>query len=259
MNEYCDKHEWPAGMEKPCPDCAELAQLRALNEQYLGQIREQAKTIVDQAQLQTDFIACCQQLKDANLQNDVLKKNNAILDEALQNTLQEEGYAKSQVTEMVIALHLAYDWMGRQPKSEYDKAHFKSAAEKVEITLKNAAVMRASEKPIDEPRYCVKCGVRQKLGDAAHAFICTGTKGDAANPAPFIEEVVCEQCGCPHPPPVCRSGIDVLRDDLKRSEQSPMICNSCGWNNDANHGGGSRVMRQMGKFTICEPCMPTSR
>jgi hypothetical protein len=41
---------------------------------------------------------------------------------------------------------------------------------------------------LPEPRYCVKCGARQKLGDAAHAFICTGTKGDAAHPAPFIED-----------------------------------------------------------------------
>ena len=26
---YCDKHEWPAGMDKPCPDCAEVSKLRA--------------------------------------------------------------------------------------------------------------------------------------------------------------------------------------------------------------------------------------
>lgn len=30
---------------------------------------------------------------------------------------------------------------------------------------------------------------RQKLSGAAHVIICTGTKGDAAHPAPFIEEV----------------------------------------------------------------------
>lgn len=27
---YCEKHEWPGGMEKPCPDCAELAELMGL-------------------------------------------------------------------------------------------------------------------------------------------------------------------------------------------------------------------------------------
>lgn len=49
-----------------------------------------------------------------------------------------------------------------------------------------------------EPRYCVKCGVRQKLSDAAHAFICTATKGDAAHPAPFIEEdTEKRKCECP--------------------------------------------------------------
>lgn len=23
-NDYCEKHEWPAGIGKPCPDCAEV-------------------------------------------------------------------------------------------------------------------------------------------------------------------------------------------------------------------------------------------
>jgi hypothetical protein len=26
---YCEKHEWPGGMDRPCPDCDELAKLRA--------------------------------------------------------------------------------------------------------------------------------------------------------------------------------------------------------------------------------------
>lgn len=28
MNPYCAKHEWPAGMGKPCPDCEELNALK---------------------------------------------------------------------------------------------------------------------------------------------------------------------------------------------------------------------------------------
>lgn len=59
---------------------------------------------------------------------------------------------------------------------------------------------------------------------------------------------------------LCGEGIhDNECRTKKRSQESPMICNSCGWNNDANHGGGSRVMRMAGKLTLCDACTPTSR
>jgi predicted metalloendopeptidase len=34
------------------------------------------------------------------------------------------------------ALHLAYDWMGREPGDDYEKAHFKHAAKQVIDALK---------------------------------------------------------------------------------------------------------------------------
>ena len=44
---------------------------------------------------------------------------------------------------------------------------------------------------IPEPRYCVKCGRLMEAADAAHVYTCEG-KGNAANPAPFIEKRCCE-------------------------------------------------------------------
>lgn len=35
------------------------------------------------------------------------------------------------------ALHIAYDWMGREPGDEYEKAHFKQAAIQVIAALKS--------------------------------------------------------------------------------------------------------------------------
>jgi len=37
------------------------------------------------------------------------------------------------------------------------------------------------------------------------------------------------------------------------------VCESCGWNNGPNHGGGSRVMYTMGKITRCADCCPRTR
>lgn len=42
-----------------------------------------------------------------------------------------------------------------------------------------------TEKQVEEPRYCVKCGRRLEAADAAHVYTCEGN-GNAANPAPFI-------------------------------------------------------------------------
>lgn len=44
-----------------------------------------------------------------------------------------------------------------------------------------------------------------------------------------------------------------------RVASSPNVCDSCGWNNDVDHGGGSRVMYTVGKVTKCGECLPTRR
>jgi hypothetical protein len=43
------------------------------------------------------------------------------------------------------------------------------------------------------------------------------------------------------------------------AHQEAKVCVDCGWNNDANHGGGSRVMHTFGKITRCAECLPISR
>jgi hypothetical protein len=42
----------------------------------------------------------------------------------------------------------------------------------------------------------------------------------------------------------------------KRNDQ---VCDSCGWNNGPDHGGGRRVMYTVGKVTKCGSCLPTTR
>lgn len=35
---YCEKHEWPGGMDRPCPDCAEIAALQAENAKLRAEV-----------------------------------------------------------------------------------------------------------------------------------------------------------------------------------------------------------------------------
>lgn len=53
-NDYCEKHEWPAGMGMPCPDCAELAALQA--------------TLKEQESISADYLQVCKQRDVALLQ-----------------------------------------------------------------------------------------------------------------------------------------------------------------------------------------------
>ncbi len=52
--------------------------------------------------------------------------------------------------------------------------------------------------------------------------------------------------------------VDKLSATEKRNDVVG-VCDSCGWNNDANHGGFGRVMYTVGKVTLCGSCLPTSR
>lgn len=47
-------------------------------------------------------------------------------------------------------------------------------------------IVSENGKPVQEPRYCVKCGKRMLPGDEAHPYVCDGP-GNCANPAPFQE------------------------------------------------------------------------
>jgi hypothetical protein len=64
---YCEKHEWPAGMGKPCPDCAELAakdlEIRLLH------------TAIDKSNEALEVAIKTQEERDALLlQNDAMRK-----------------------------------------------------------------------------------------------------------------------------------------------------------------------------------------
>ncbi len=56
------------------------------------------------------------------------------------------------------------------------------------LSKHGAPIISRDGKPLPvERRYCIKCGKIPKTG--AHVYACLGP-GDAANPAPFIDEEV---------------------------------------------------------------------
>ena len=50
-NPYCEKHEWPAGMGKPCPDCAELDNARRALNIHADAVTE-CKMVIDRLTLE---------------------------------------------------------------------------------------------------------------------------------------------------------------------------------------------------------------
>ena len=57
----------------------------------------------------------------------------------------------------------------------------------------------------------------------------------------------------------CGDKIDVQWTEAAALKRIDEVCDSCGWNNGPNHGGGSRVMHMVGKVTKCGSCFPTTR
>lgn len=66
MNPYCAKHEWPAGMGKPCPDCEELNALKLQNSDLKTVLRGLVEQVVADARSTGPFkITSSQALKEA--------------------------------------------------------------------------------------------------------------------------------------------------------------------------------------------------
>lgn len=142
---------------------------------------------------------------------------------------QAEGKAKAlelQNSELRIHLKAMCDEIG-------DPARFKEARELALVLLGK------SLKP--------KCGFCGGLG-----FVETQTTGDRNK---------CAVCG--------GGGFALKRKDAVKPPhavrcqctecEQAKVCDSCGWNNGPEHGGGSRVMYTVGKVTKCGSCLPTTR
>lgn len=52
---------------------------------------------------------------------------------------------------------------------------------------------------------------------------------------------------------------DAPKEWQQTEKRKDEVCESCGWNNGPEHGGGSRVMYTVGKVTKCGSCLPTTR
>lgn len=75
VEDYCEKHEWPAGMSTPCPNCAELAVLQAKLDETL--LKVEALTKPDTGHWSSVALALKAAQKDlaaANLQVDAIRQ-----------------------------------------------------------------------------------------------------------------------------------------------------------------------------------------
>jgi hypothetical protein len=74
---YCEKHEWPAGMDKPCPDCAEMAVLQAKIESLdlqVGELKAALGKIVGEAANADEMVLVAVKALGENWERDVAEK-----------------------------------------------------------------------------------------------------------------------------------------------------------------------------------------
>jgi hypothetical protein len=60
-------------------------------------------------------------------------------------------------------------------------------------------------------------------------------------------------------PKHCIAALAFLIEMRENEMRKDQVCDSCGWNNGPDHGGGSRSMHTIGKVTKCGSCFPTTR
>lgn len=155
---------------------------------------------------------------------------------AFLDKLVRESQIARLVSERDDALLQIEDLKNRVTKAEYDAGISKKIADAAEAKATELLKDRHENLRLIESMKII-------LSQCADSFHLRHMKSS------YDERDTCQQEPC----------AKIMKLIEKRNTSSPNVCDSCGWNNGPDHGGGSRVMYTMGKVTKCGECLPTTR
>ena len=215
-NPYCEKHEWPAGMGKPCPDCAELDNARRALNIHADAVTE-CKMVIDRLTL--EGVKLRTENKQLQIDMGTVKQAREMADRAMASarTWQETANEKIKEVEPLQAenakLRAELELAKKFHTDEY-KNRLELTAKAESLELQNEALRKALLE------------IKAKL-ERSHDGGCILPLRDMVNDA--LGEGVAEKPKCSRCEAIQKHLTDGVCDECTDKQKSDLaICGWCG-------------------------------